>query len=78
MTDRDRAILHMEATFTGTTWEKIWTIRRTFGWSEIRYYQRLLVLASNPTAIAEFPTTTARVRSTMEHAILNHWSARTT
>lgn len=59
--DTDRAILEFESTHSRNDRAKEASIRNTFGYSWVRYQQRLMQLTHNHAAVAAYPMVCARV-----------------
>jgi len=61
LSELDRAVLAFEERHPAHTPAKVTYMRDTFAISPARYYQRLVRLASNPRAVAEYPQTVKRI-----------------
>lgn len=61
MTSDDRDLLSFEEAHPRNDRRKEADILSTFGFSWVRYHQRLMQLSKDPTAVAEFPQVIRRV-----------------
>lgn len=62
LTDRDRAILHFEDSWTRDAGRKEAAIREQFGFSFTRYHQELGRIIHEPGAVQAYPSLTKRLQ----------------